>query len=306
VPEVYIFLIPSAQSLAICEAPVKSDDAKALAQAIADNRWSSLQDVILLLGGMIVAGVLALEYDLFRFGDELTVEERRLTLAELIFLSALLAVGIFAFILRRLYEGRTAAIHRLHRNLEIEKLKDQTLRDPLTGLLNRRGMQAALTAATSGAGDHGRQDALFLLDLDNFKRVNEIHGHSVADHVVKIIVERLSAVARPTDVLARLGDDEFAVLAHDVDRDAAQATGQRFIAALQSEIFVEGYANTFSVAIGAVMVPQQGTTAGEVLHNADLAMYRAREQDQPALVFFGGPDDAPINTAQTDGNTTER
>ena len=284
---------------------MKSYDARALAQAIADNRWSSLQDAILLFGGMIVAVVLALEYDLFRFGEQFTVEERRLTLAELMFLSALLAVGIFAFILRRLYEGRSAAVRRLHGNLEIEKLKDQTLRDPLTGLLNRRGMQAALASAALGP-DHDRgPHAFFLLALNNLKRVNEIHGHSVADHVVKIIVERLSAVARPTDVLARLGDDEFAVLAHDVDRDAAQATGQRFIAALQSEMFVEGYANTFSVAIGAVMMPQQGTTAGEVLHNADLAMYRAREQDQPTLVFFGSPDDAPIGTEQTDGNSNQ-
>jgi diguanylate cyclase (GGDEF)-like protein len=292
-------LIPLAQaSLAQKEAPVKSTASSSLAQIIADHPRSSLQDAILLLGGMIVAAVLALEYDLFRFGEELTPQERRLTLAELIFLSALLALGIFAFILRRLYEGRTTAARRVERHLQLKTLMDQVAHDPLTGFLNRRGLLPALTSTTATARRDSREHALFLLDLDNFKRINDLHGHTVGDQVLKAIAGRLRAAVRPTDVVARLGgSDEFAVLAHDIDREAAEALGQRLIAALQPKIFVEGYADTVTAAIGAVLIPQHGTTAEEVLHNADLAMYRAKEQDLPALVFFGGSENAPIGTA---------
>ena len=239
----------------------------------------------------MVALVLALEYDLFKFGNQLTTEERSLSLAELIFLSALLAAGIVAFIVRRLYESRNEAIRRIHRNLEIAKLKDQTRRDPLTGLLNRRGLLEALSPATSDLNREGRQNAFFLLDIDEFQRVNDLHGHLVGDQVLKIIVERIKSAVGPADILARLdGGDEFAVLARDVDRDEAQEIGRRLIAALQSEIFAEGAAHKVSICVGAVMLPEQGATSGEILSKADLAMYRAKEEDQPAVVFFDAAD----------------
>jgi diguanylate cyclase (GGDEF)-like protein len=256
-------------------------------RAISDHPWSSLQDALLLSVGMIVAVILALEYDLFRFGNQLTAVERRLSLGELIFLTALLATGIVAFILRRLYEGRNEAISRAHREQEIKKLKDQSLRDPLTGVLNRRGLLEALSSAISSR----RQHAFFLLDLDEFKRINDLHGHAVGDQVLKVIVERFKDAARPTDILARLdGGDEFALLACDVDRDEAQAIGQRLIAALQEEIFAEGFAHKVCVCAGAVMLPERGMTSGEILSKADLAMYRAKEADQPALVFYEAAD----------------
>jgi diguanylate cyclase (GGDEF)-like protein len=240
---------------------------------------------------MIVAVVLALEYDLFRFGDQLTADERRISLGELLFLSALLAAGIFAFILRRLYEGRKEAAKRIHRDVELEQLREKTLRDPLTGVLNRRGILEALSSATSGLNQVERQHAFFLLGLDEFKRVNDLHGHSVGDQVLKVVVERIKAASRPTDILARLdGGDVFAVLAYDVDRDEAQVIGRRLVAALQSDIFADGSAHKVGACVGAVMLPEQGITSGEILSKADLAMYRAKGADQSALVFFEATD----------------
>ena len=98
-----------------------------------------------------------------------------------------------------------------------------------------------------------------------------------------------SAFGRPlgrADLLARLGGDEFAVLSYDVDRDTAHAIGLRFIATLASEIRVGGHLHEIGASIGAALIPDDGTTAEEIIHNADLAMYRAKGQDQNSLVFF--------------------
>ena len=84
---------------------------------------------------------------------------------------------------------------------------------------------------------------------------------------------------------ARLGGDEFAVLSYNVDRDTAYAIGLRFIATLESEIQVGGHSHEIGASVGAALIPDDGTTAEEIIHNADLAMYRAKGQDRPSLVF---------------------
>ena len=78
-----------------------------------------------------------------------------------------------------------------------------------------------VTAATASPPSDGRKHAFFLIDLNDFKRVNDLHGHSVGDRVLQVIAERFRTVARPSDLLARLGGDEFAVLSYNVDRDTA-------------------------------------------------------------------------------------
>ena len=76
-----------------------------------------------------------------------------------------------------------------------------------------------------------------------------------------------------------------AVLSYDVDRDTAQAIGHRFIATLQSEIRAGGHSREIGASIGAALIPDDGTTAEEIIHNTDLAMYRAKGQDGPSLIF---------------------
>ena len=129
------------------------------------------------------------------------------------------------------------------------------------------------------------KNAFFLIDLNDFKRVNDLHGHSVGDRVLQVIAERFRTVARPSDVLARLGGDEFAVLSYNVDRDTAYAIGLRLIATLESEIQVGGHSQVIGASIGAALIPDDGTTAEGIIHNADVAMYRAKGQDQSSLVF---------------------
>ena len=122
--------------------------------------------------------------------------------------------------------------------------------------------------------------------LDGFKRVNDLCGHTVGDHVLQVVVERFRRVARPTDLLARLGGDEFSVLSYDVDRTSAIAIGNRFMAALANAIATDGYLHEIGVAIGDTLLPDDGATCEEILHNADIAMYRAKAQPGSALAFF--------------------
>jgi diguanylate cyclase (GGDEF)-like protein len=262
--------------------------ATAVAGAINDHPWSTIQDVLLVCGAMIGSTILALEYDLFKFAGELTTPERQITLRELIFLSTVLVTGIVGFIARRLYEARRDARIAAQLNADVQRLRQEASRDPLTGLPNRRCLLDALAASTAGPIQDGRHHAFFLLDLNAFKRVNDEHGHAVGDRVLRLVVERFKAASRPSDLLARLGGDEFAVLAYDVDRDGAQAIGQRIIASLNSAIATELTSHLIGVSIGAAIIPEDGVTPEEILADADFAMYEAKSKGHSAIVFCGG------------------
>jgi diguanylate cyclase len=264
---------------------VKTVGPRALVRAIVKNPWSSVQDGLLLSSVMLVATLLALEYDLFNFGEQLSVPQRRITLAEAIFLTVLLALRIFVFVIRRLREERRDVVRHVVTKNQVRELRALALQDSLTGLANRRALLRALTAATASPPADGSKHAFFLIDLNDFKRVNDLHGHSLGDRVLQVIAERFRTIARPSDLLARLGGDEFAVLSYNVDRDTAYAIGLRFIATLESEIQVGGHSHVIGASIGAALIPDDGTTAEAIIHTADLAMYRAKGQDRSSLVF---------------------
>jgi diguanylate cyclase (GGDEF)-like protein len=244
-----------------------------------------VQDGLLLTSVMLVAALLALEYNLFWFVSALSEPERKISLAEAIFLTVLLALCIFSFVIRRLREERHNVVRHVVTKNQVRELRALALQDSLTGLANRRALLKALMAATASPLPAGLKNAFFLIDLNDFKRVNDLHGHSLGDRVLQVIAERFRTVARPSDVLARLGGDEFAVLSYNVDRDTAHSIGLRFIASLQSEIQVGGQSHEISASIGAALIPDDGTTAEEIIHSADLAMYRAKGQEQSSLVF---------------------
>jgi diguanylate cyclase (GGDEF)-like protein len=263
---------------------VKTSGPKSLVRAIIKNPWSSVQDGLLLSSVMLVATLLALQYDLFWFVSVLSEPQRKISLAEAMFLTVLLALCIFAFVIRRLREERRDVVRHVVTRNQMRELRTLALQDSLTGLANRRALLSALTAATAPPAD-SRKHAFFLIDLNDFKRVNDLHGHALGDGVLQVVAERFRTAARPSDLLARLGGDEFAVLSYNVDRDTAHAIGLRFIATLANEIRVGGHSHEIGASIGVALIPDDGTTAEEIIHNADLAMYRAKGQDRPSLVF---------------------
>jgi diguanylate cyclase (GGDEF)-like protein len=256
-----------------------------LARAVAAHPRASLQDALLLFVLMIAALLLALQYDLFYFIEQLSRAQRKISLAEAIFLTVLLTACIFTFLLRRLSDQRRDIAFKAAAQAELRELTALALQDPLTGLFNRRALLSALTAATTEPPAGGTQNALFLIDLNGFKRVNDLHGHSVGDQVLQVVTDRFRAAARPSDLVARIGGDEFAVLAYDVDREAARTIGMRFVECLTKKIHAGGHLHEVSMAVGVALVPEDGATAEAALHNADLAMYRGKELGCP-LMFY--------------------
>ncbi|ODR94797.1 hypothetical protein AUC69_03000 [Methyloceanibacter superfactus] len=244
-----------------------------------------MQDALLVFCAMIAALLLALQYDLFYFIDALSSAQRKISLAEAIFLTALLAAGIVTFIVRRLSDQRRDIALKVAAEMELRELTTMAMQDPLTGLLNRRALIAALETAIASPPANGSQYALFMIDLDHFKSVNDVHGHAVGDQVLEVVADRFKGAARPSDLVARIGGDEFAVLAYNVDRETARKIGSRFLESLTRTIGAGGHAHKVSLSIGVALIPEDGATAEEALRNADLAMYRAKER-RNGLVFF--------------------
>jgi diguanylate cyclase (GGDEF)-like protein len=260
--------------------------ARTLGRTIVRHPWSSLRDALLLSGLMAFAVLLAWRYDLFAFIKTLADPQRTISPPEAVLLSILFVACVYTFIVHRLAENRLDALSASELAGEMRKLRELAMQDPLTRLPNRRALLAGLESATVACNAGDRRHAFFILDLNGFKRVNDLCGHTVGDHVLQAVVERFRGVTRPTDLLARLGGDEFAVLSYDVDRISAIAIGDRFMSVLADAISTDGYLHEIGVAIGATLLPDDGSTCEAILHNADVAMYRAKTKPGSALAFF--------------------
>ncbi len=157
--------------------------------------------------------------------------------------------------------------HEGRRSLEWEASHDS-----LTGLTNRRAFVDGIVRRLAD----GITGAVFYLDLDHFKAVNDAHGHLVGDQMLAAAGERLRASARPDDVVARLGGDEFAVFCPGLDDErAAIERGQRFVDALSDPITVEGISAVVGASVGVALVDGD-TVVDEVLARADAMLLEAK------------------------------
>ena len=173
-------------------------------------------------------------------------------------------------------------VQAIHRNADRARLETETLRtlaqtDALTGLPNRRGLQQHLARALPQA--HPQQLlALYLLDLDGFKPVNDRYGHDVGDALLIAVGQRLQAQLRTSDVVARLGGDEFVVLAGGLaDEQAAQVMGQKMLAAFNESFIIDGQRCDVGITAGYALAPLDGHSADELLKRADAAMYAGKQ-----------------------------
>ena len=152
-------------------------------------------------------------------------------------------------------------------------------RDPLTELFNRRFFKEELERWLVQSRRYGIYGAILFLDLDNFKYVNDSLGHHVGDKLLKFIGSFLRKRLRDTDTLARLGGDEFAIILPYVTASQAEAIAKQLMKMIECRDFTEGgqpVSVTFST--GIALFPAHGNTVEELLTNADLAMYRAKEK----------------------------
>jgi diguanylate cyclase (GGDEF)-like protein len=254
-----------------------------LVSTVRRHPWSSAQDALILTLVMLGALMLALQYDLLEFWDQFSERQRRIRVEELFLLTLLLAGGLTLFTLRRLKEARLD----MERAAGAEAARVLAMQDPLTGLPNRRALELALEKAIARGPAAGRSHAVYLLDLNGFKRVNDEYGHATGDELLRVVAKRFLAAARQEDLLARIGGDEFAVLALDVEgREAAVRIGSRFVSALGDGIAFGGRSYAVGVAVGVALCPEDGRTAEELMHHADLAMYKAKAGKRSNVQFY--------------------
>jgi len=256
--------------------------------AIRRHPGASARDAVMIGFVMMIAVLLALEYELTALWDEMTEGERRISVEEIFALTLLLAAGICLFVVRRVHDIREDLARELALEAETGAIRKLAMQDPLTGLPNRRVLEAALGKALETPREPGKRHAFYVLDLNGFKRVNDGYGHAAGDAVLRAIAERFRRAARKGDLVARLGGDEFAVLAADIDsRETALEIGERFMAALVDEIRHDDRSYAVGVAVGVALYPDDGETAREVMHHADLAMYKAKaDAKRSALEFY--------------------
>ncbi len=184
---------------------------------------------------------------------------------------------------RRLSRALRQARQRNQIEEALQASRDELLQlsehDPLTGLTNRRGFEHALAAATSRSNRGHSRVAVLLLDLDDFKSVNDTSGHAVGDALLVEVSRRLSATVRDSDLLCRLGGDEFVVLMNSFDReDQVFILADRLIGELQTPFVLGATTHITTASIGvATYDPTRGNVT-DLLRFADMAMYQAKQE----------------------------
>jgi diguanylate cyclase (GGDEF)-like protein len=152
------------------------------------------------------------------------------------------------------------------------------LHDSLTGLPTRRLFLDRLAQAIARTGRAGNGCAVFWLDLDRFKYINDLHGHVFGDRVLLQVVDRLRSLVRGEDFLARFGGDEFCILrAATGDAAGAETLAHRLVNLLSEPYRVDGQQVLLSASVGIALCPADGTSVDQLLANADTALFRAKE-----------------------------
>jgi diguanylate cyclase (GGDEF)-like protein len=169
----------------------------------------------------------------------------------------------------------------------VDKLRHKASHDPLTGLLNRVGFRQHIDHILDAARPAQGQVGLLFVDLDDFKQVNDAHGHDAGDELIRKAAHRLESTARAGDGVARLGGDEFAVILADVaDHDQLRAAEARVRAAFREPFMLGDIVLSVGASVGGGVWPEDGQTVNELVSYADAAMYddKARGRSSPMRV----------------------
>ncbi|TAK67955.1 MAG: GGDEF domain-containing protein [Betaproteobacteria bacterium] len=159
--------------------------------------------------------------------------------------------------------------------------------DDLTGLYNMRGFTILADRLFGQAVRYNRQASLLMIDSDNLKEVNDLHGHEAGNRLLKMVAKCIGTELRHTDVLARYGGDEFVALLPETAPDRALEVAQRILKAVTTApLEFEGKRIETSVSIGLACYPEDGRSIDAVQARADRAMYRAKEQGRNSVVKF--------------------
>jgi len=168
-----------------------------------------------------------------------------------------------------------------------KKLFFEATHDRLTGLPNRFYFLRKLEEAIRRAQRNGTEGALFFIDLDNFKNVNDTLGHEAGDRLLQEAVRRLKKVLRSSDFLARFGGDEFLLLVESYKtRKSLMYLAKRIIKTLQTPFIFHGVAYPIGASIGIAIFPKDGTATETLIKNADSAMYLAKQEGKHGFRYY--------------------
>lgn len=175
-------------------------------------------------------------------------------------------------------------IHVMAQDITRQKVEEQRWiqaaeMDSLTGLTNRAGFLVRLDRALARARDQRSMLVVMYLDIDRFKQINDSHGHAVGDAVLKLFAQRLAGVLRPSDVIGRLGGDEFTVIIEGMRRSQyASAAAAKIVATMRKPFHLgeHGLTLALSTSVGVAVTQNDALSAAQLLQNADAALYEAK------------------------------
>ncbi|PJE56736.1 bifunctional diguanylate cyclase/phosphodiesterase [Marinomonas sp. BSi20584] len=188
---------------------------------------------------------------------------------------ALYAILIQPLKLRKLVKEKTA------------ELQELAYKDPLTGLPNRRFLQDSLPRILYNNQRRKRISAFIYFDLDNFKRINDTIGHDVGDQVLVIVGDRLNKLKAMSDLVVRLGGDEFGILLGDIgDEKQASEQANRILESIRTPIKMDSREYILSTSLGIAMIPEHGYDLVTIMQNADMALYQAKLKGKNQYAFY--------------------
>src|SRR5216684_8072523 len=182
------------------------------------------------------------------------------------------------------------AVTALQSARQYEEIRRLTFIDGLTPAYNHRFFQEALAKEVHRSARAGREFALAMLDIDNFKRINDTFGHPVGDEILKGLVDEMVTNARDTDVVARYGGEEFAIIFADTPAASALDAGNRMrelVAKRELNMPSLGRALRVTMSIGVAIYPHDGTTTTDLVARADAALYFAKKNGKNQVAMAG-------------------
>ncbi|AMD02697.1 EAL domain-containing protein [Halomonas chromatireducens] len=168
-----------------------------------------------------------------------------------------------------------------------ERIRKLAYYDPLTALPNRRLLEDRLQLAIRHAHRNKSRLAVVFVDLDHFKQINDAMGHAVGDELLVMVADRLQSRLREDDTLARLGGDEFLILLPDLEEvEEVTRVARRLVDAVGEPCIINGHEFSIGCSLGISLYPDDATNAEALIHDADVAMYRAKQEGRNAYRLY--------------------
>ena len=240
----------------------------------------TIQDVAIVIGIVLLIGFGIYQY----FSASSAAGDKRIDIKEVLVFSGLLIIPIVYLGWRRVKDLE----REINRRIAAERRAHEAMHtDPLTGLANRRQFEAILHGAVAIPCGPDEAHAVLMLDLKSFGKINELYGHAEGDDLLVAVAERLRGVTRESDFIARIGADEFALIAyHLAGPEGATSAAARIMRAMDVPFHIGSRTHRVDIAVGIAIIPRDGVVAEEIMRKADMALTRAKAEPHSASRFF--------------------